>query len=207
MEVTTQTGNVYMYTAILDVGLETSNSTNPNENKTDLLPPGCLGSPDISYNNTYMTTGYSYEAVIVISVLVGIFCLYVLLGNIAVILVILRDRVISQQTHHQYLISLAVADALLAVLVIPFTLVNELSGKWPFGPVYCQVYLAADVLFCTASIWSICAIGLDRYWSVKQPVNNQRKRTKKVIRVIIVTVSKFDDKVLSKHGESIVLWP
>nr|XP_039268902.1 alpha-2Da adrenergic receptor-like [Styela clava] len=162
-------------------------TTEVSPNKSE-LPSICLGAPNAVYNDTFMPTGYSFTAVVGLSVFVGLFCLYVLLGNVAVVLIILRDRVVGGQAQNQYLVSLAVADALLAVLVIPFSLVNELSGIWPFGRIYCQIYLAADVLFCTASIWNICAIGLDRYWSVKRPIANRRKRTKKVIRFIILMV-------------------
>lgn len=155
------------------------------------IPPYCLGGPNTRTNDSYLVTGYSYEAVLTISILVSIFCLYVFVSNAAVIALICYDRVISGQNQNQYLISLAVADALLAVFIIPFSLYMELTGDWPFGSAYCYIYLSADVLLCTASIWSICAIGLDRYWSVKMPLNNRKKRTKKVIRMIILLVSKF----------------
>jgi hypothetical protein len=58
--------------------------------------------------------------------------------------------------------SLALADFLLGLLIVPFSLANELMGYWYFGAVLCEVWKAMDVLLCTASITSLCLISLDR---------------------------------------------
>uniref|UniRef100_A0A1I8FQH0 G_PROTEIN_RECEP_F1_2 domain-containing protein n=1 Tax=Macrostomum lignano TaxID=282301 RepID=A0A1I8FQH0_9PLAT len=62
-----------------------------------------------------------------------------------------------------FLASLAFADLLLGLLVMPFSLVKQLLGAWVFG-----LWLAIDVLACTASIMNLCLISLDRYWSVSK---------------------------------------
>lgn len=45
------------------------------------------------------------------------------------------------------------------------------------GNVLCEMWLALDVLFVTASILHICAISLDRYFSVTSPLTYPAKRT------------------------------
>lgn len=61
-------------------------------------------------------------------------------------------------------------------------------GYWYFGSTWCSFYLALDVLFCTSSIVHLCAISLDRYWSVTKAVSYNRKRTPKRIKVMISIV-------------------
>lgn len=61
-------------------------------------------------------------------------------------------------------------------------------GYWYFGSTWCSLYLALDVLFCTSSIVHLCAISLDRYWSVTKAVSYNRKRTPRRIKAMISIV-------------------
>uniref|UniRef100_A0A1I8JQI2 G_PROTEIN_RECEP_F1_2 domain-containing protein n=1 Tax=Macrostomum lignano TaxID=282301 RepID=A0A1I8JQI2_9PLAT len=62
----------------------------------------------------------------------------------------------------------AFADLLPGLLVDAVLLVKQLLGAWVFGVRWCELWLAIDVLACTASIMNLCLISLDRYWSVFQ---------------------------------------
>lgn len=149
----------------------------------------CVGDNATIYEDAFLPTGYSLQTVVLLCILVGIFCVYGLIGNTAVIVVIFTDKYLVNHCQNMYLVSLALADALLCALVIPFSLSQELLGTWIFGQTYCNFFLALDVMLCTASIWSICVIGLDRYWSICRPLVNRKKRTAKTIKVIIIMVS------------------
>ncbi|KFU92911.1 Alpha-2A adrenergic receptor, partial [Chaetura pelagica] len=83
-------------------------------------------------------------------------------GNTLVVVAISTSRAL-QAPQNLFLVSLASADILVAVLVLPFSLANEVMGYWYFGGLWCSLYLALDVLLCTASIGHLCAISLDRY--------------------------------------------
>lgn len=68
---------------------------------------------------------------------------------------------------YNLVVSMAVSDALVATLVMPISLAYELAGRrWRLGAWLCRLWVTCDVLCCTASIWSVTAIALDRYWSV-----------------------------------------
>lgn len=122
-----------------------------------------------------------------LTVLVGIMILLTVFGNVLVVIAVFTSRAL-RAPQNLFLVSLASADILVATLVMPFSLANELMGYWYFGEVWCEIYLALDVLFCTASIAHLCAISLDRYWSITQAIEYNLKRTPRRIKCIIVIV-------------------
>jgi len=48
------------------------------------------------------------------------------------------------------LVSLAVSDLCVALLVMPMALVYEVLGTWPFGATVCDAWVAFDVLSCVS---------------------------------------------------------
>lgn len=140
--------------------------------------------------------------VLVVAVIISV----TIVGNVMVIVAVLTSRAL-RAPQNLFLVSLASADILVATLVIPFSLSNEIMGYWYFGSTWCAFYLALDVLFCTSSIVHLCAISLDRYWSVTKAVSYNLKRTPKRIKCmiavvwIISAVISFPPLLLTKHDE------
>ncbi|KAG8453443.1 hypothetical protein GDO86_000173 [Hymenochirus boettgeri] len=130
---------------------------------------------------------YSMTSVWTLAAIVGFLIVFTIVGNVFVVIAVLTSRAL-RAPQNLFLVSLASADILVAALVMPFSLANELMGYWFFGNLWCDIYLALDVLFCTSSIVHLCAISLDRYWSVTQAVEYNLKRTPRRIKGIIVTV-------------------
>ncbi|XP_013875010.1 alpha-2 adrenergic receptor [Austrofundulus limnaeus] len=130
---------------------------------------------------------YSSAATAGIAALVSFLIVFTVVGNTLVVIAVLTSRAL-KAPQNLFLVSLATADILVATLVMPFSLANELMGYWYFGKVWCGIYLALDVLFCTSSIVHLCAISLDRYWSVTQAVEYNLKRTPRRIKCIILVV-------------------
>ncbi|XP_071755233.1 alpha-2A adrenergic receptor [Centroberyx gerrardi] len=130
---------------------------------------------------------YSIQISLPLTVLVGILILLTVFGNVLVVIAVFTSRAL-RAPQNLFLVSLASADILVATLVMPFSLANELMGYWYFGKVWCEIYLALDVLFCTASIAHLCAISLDRYWSITQAIEYNLKRTPRRIKCIIFIV-------------------
>jgi hypothetical protein len=92
--------------------------------------------------------------------------LVIVLGNALVVLAIARDRRHLGGLQNWFIASLAIADLLVGLFIMPLSLTNELMGYWVFGDAMCEVWLATDVLLCTASILNLVLISLDRYWSI-----------------------------------------
>ncbi|NXA02976.1 HRH2 protein, partial [Sapayoa aenigma] len=68
------------------------------------------------------------------------------------------------------IVSLAITDLLLGLLVLPFSAFYELAKEWPFGSTLCNIYTSLDVMLCTASILNLFMISLDRYFAVTAPL-------------------------------------
>ncbi|XP_053721445.1 alpha-2Db adrenergic receptor-like [Synchiropus splendidus] len=130
---------------------------------------------------------HSNMASIIIVLVVSVIILGTVVGNVLVVVAVFTSRAL-RAPQNLFLVSLASADILVATLVIPFSLANEVMGYWYFGSIWCSFYLALDVLFCTSSIVHLCAISLDRYWSVTKAVSYNRKRTPKRIKLMISIV-------------------
>lgn len=129
---------------------------------------------------------YSPEATAAFATAITLMVLFTIVGNIMVIIAVLTSRSL-RGPQNLFLVSLAAADILVATLIIPFSLANELLGYWYFKSLWCEIYLALDVLFCTSSIVHLCAISLDRYLSISR-VTYGRQRTPKRIKAAIVVV-------------------
>jgi len=59
---------------------------------------------------------------------------------------------------------------------------------WPFGSVWCRIWLAVDVWLCTASIFNLCAISIDRYIAISRPVKYPTVMSPRRARLIIISV-------------------
>ncbi|XP_036434703.1 adrenoceptor alpha 1Aa [Colossoma macropomum] len=106
---------------------------------------------------------------VVLGLVLAIFLVFGVLGNILVILSVACHRNLRTVTHY-FIVNLAVADLLLSSTVLPFSTIFEMLGRWVFGRTFCDVWAAMDVLCCTASIMSLCVISVDRYIGVSYPL-------------------------------------
>ncbi|CDQ93913.1 unnamed protein product [Oncorhynchus mykiss] len=149
---------------------------------------------------------HSQSAAVFIVLMVTVIILVTIVGNVLVVVAVFTSRAL-RAPQNLFLVSLASADILVATLVIPFSLANEVMGYWYFGSTWCAFYLALDVLFCTSSIVHLCAISLDRYWSVTKAVSYNLKRTPKRIKCMITVVwvisavISFPPLLMPKHDE------
>ncbi|XP_038593760.1 alpha-2A adrenergic receptor-like [Micropterus salmoides] len=130
---------------------------------------------------------YTVQTSVPLMILVGILILLTVFGNVMVVIAVITSRAL-RAPQNLFLVSLASADILVATLVMPFSLANELMGYWYFGKVWCEIYLALDVLFCTSSIVHLCAISLDRYWSITHAIEYNLRRTPRRIKCTIFVV-------------------
>lgn len=87
-----------------------------------------------------------------------------------------------------FILSLAIADLTVGAFVMPISATYVLWGDWPLGRPLCQLWLTVDYTASTASIFNLLILSLDRYWSIRTPLQYLCKRTRKRALAMICLV-------------------
>ncbi|KAL0129704.1 hypothetical protein PUN28_001755 [Cardiocondyla obscurior] len=110
-----------------------------------------------------------------------------MLGNLLVILAVSCTSKLRTVTN-MFIVNLAVADLMVSVLVLPFSIIWEVFKVWIFGKIWCSIWLALDVWMCTASILNLCVISLDRYLAVTRPITYPQLMSSKRAKMLLASV-------------------
>ncbi|XP_016339509.1 dopamine receptor D4b [Sinocyclocheilus anshuiensis] len=126
-----------------------------------------------SLNSTLQPDLFTYN---VPALIFGVLLIIVIIcGNALVCLSVYKEKALKTTTNY-FIVSLAVADLLLAVLVLPLFVYAEFQGGvWSLDVALCDGLMTMDVMLCTASIFNLCAISVDRFIAVSIPLNYNRK--------------------------------
>jgi len=128
-----------------------------------------------------LLTNYANITLLVVIIVTSI------VGNLMVWIAIYSDRRL-RKLGNLFLASLALADLFVGCFVMTFELTNTLIGHWIFGQRFCDIWISSDVMCCTASILHLCAISLDRYLHIKDPLRYNHWMTRKVTIMSIACV-------------------
>ena len=140
-----------------------------------------------SQNCTSPLDNIHFEDPLVVGSLVplGLVCLVVILGNLMVIIAVFNTHKLRGATY-LFIVSLACADLMLGLVVLPFSAMYEVFDLWLFGSIWCSIWLAVDVWMCTASILHLVVISLDRYIAVTHPITYPNIMTSKRAKLLIL---------------------
>ncbi|OBS79797.1 hypothetical protein A6R68_22000, partial [Neotoma lepida] len=95
--------------------------------------------------------------------------LITVLGNLFVVFAVSYFKVLHTPTNF-LLLSLALADMLLGLLVLPLSMVRSVESCWFFGDFLCRLHTYLDTLFCLISICHLCFISIDRHCAICDPL-------------------------------------
>ncbi|XP_015194474.1 5-hydroxytryptamine receptor 4 isoform X2 [Lepisosteus oculatus] len=136
-----------------------------------------LNLTDISRNGE-VNAELSPAERIILTIFLAFIIIMTVLGNLLVMVALCKDRQLRKKKTNYFIVSLAFADLLVAVVVMPFAAIELSKGYWEYGETFCLVRTSLDVMLTTASILHLCCIALDRYYAICcQPLVYRNKMT------------------------------
>uniref|UniRef100_A0A669QEN1 5-hydroxytryptamine receptor 7 n=1 Tax=Phasianus colchicus TaxID=9054 RepID=A0A669QEN1_PHACC len=125
---------------------------------------------------------------VVIGAVLSLITLLTVAGNCLVVISVCFVKKLRQPSNY-LIVSLALADLSVALAVMPFVSVTDLiGGEWIFGRLFCNVFIAMDVMCCTASIMTLCVISIDRYLGITRPLTYPVRQNGKCMAKMILCV-------------------
>ncbi|XP_033647363.1 histamine H1 receptor-like [Asterias rubens] len=149
-------------------------STNGTVSEDDSSP----GDDDAASGRPPIGVAVPFATIMTLLSLITIF------GNSLVIYAVRTEKRL-QTVSNYFIVSLAVSDFLIGMIVMPLSTVYFVSEDWVLGLVPCQIWLCIDYVSSTASIFNLLVLSLDRYWSIRYPLKYMRKRTGKRASIMI----------------------
>nr|AWT50645.1 neuropeptide receptor [Diaphorina citri] len=143
-----------------------------------------------------------------------------LTGNTTAIIVLTFGRRSSGDLK-VFLINLAISDLTMAIFSIPFTYTMFLYGRWLFPTWFCPVVMMMQHVSVIVSVYTLAAIGVDRYKAIVHPFDSRMKRYQSryvmvgiwIMALCISSVQLIVSKTRSftydgeMHHECVEMWP
>ncbi|XP_059620142.1 G-protein coupled receptor 52 [Phlebotomus argentipes] len=98
-------------------------------------------------------------------------------SNILIIATFLNFRGPSEVINY-YLLSLAVADLLCGLLIVPLSVYPALTGEWIYGDILCRFIGYLEVTLWSVTVYTFMWISVDRYLAVRKPLRYETVQTK-----------------------------
>lgn len=147
-----------------------------------------VSSPSLSMTHSQNSTIIPTIELVLGTITYLVIIAMTVVGNTLVVVAVFSYRPL-KKVQNYFLVSLAASDLAVAVFVMPLHVVKFLAdGRWLLGIPICQLFTTADILLCTSSILNLCAIAIDRYCAIHDPISYAQKRTPRFVCCVIIVV-------------------
>lgn len=123
--------------------------------------------------------------IIWVAAVIGLICLAAVGGNILVMIAYSQDAKIQNTVSNLFILNMSIADCLVGLVVLPVHTTELLLDYWPFGKIFCQLYISLDYSTSLVSILMVTLISLDRYWLVTKKIRYRDFQTRRQVKTMI----------------------
>ncbi|XP_026050939.1 trace amine-associated receptor 13c-like [Carassius auratus] len=139
--------------------------------------------PEVN-NSCLKGTHHVYTQTVVYLVLVSAMTVTIL-GNSVVIISIAHFKQLQTPTNI-LVMSLALVDLLLGLLVMPFSMIRSVDGCWYYGDAFCLLHSSFDLFLTSVSILHLVCIAFDRHQAVCYPLQYPTRITIPIAWVMVM---------------------
>lgn len=152
-------------------------------------PFTCVVAQPVTMNNSRNCTsvGQGEGLAALESVSIVTITLLAGLGNFMIVATLYRRPYLLTPSN-KFVFSLTLSNLLLSMLVLPFVAVSSAKKEWVFGVVWCNFTALLYLLISSASMLTLGAIAIDRYYAVLYPMIYPMKITGNRAVVVIAYV-------------------
>ncbi|XP_014677910.1 PREDICTED: galanin receptor type 2-like [Priapulus caudatus] len=145
------------------VGLETWNNGSFNYNEF----------ANLTFNDTFAWMSRGAQACL--TLLYSLTVIASVFGNVSVIIVFSCGK-LCRSTLAIFLINLALSDIVMAAFCMPFTFSKMMLHAWIYPSAFCPIVLFLQTVSVSSSIYTLLAIGVDRFLAIKWPLHSRFTR-------------------------------
>ncbi|XP_030756274.1 beta-2 adrenergic receptor [Sitophilus oryzae] len=109
--------------------------------------------------------------------IIFIMALAIIITNVLIIATFLNFRGPSEVINC-YLLSLAVADLLCGVVIVPLSVYPAIVKDWVYGDVICRLVGYVEITLWAVTVYTFMWISVDRYLAVRKPLRYETVQTK-----------------------------
>lgn len=118
------------------------------------------------YNESVTTEIYwkhfDFHIILLFGIMLSFSMVLAIIGNIMTIVVILAKKKLRKSNTNLFLLNLAVADMLVGILVIPFSLITLIKEEWIFPSWFCDFNFCINCVCITTSIHTLMYIAVHK---------------------------------------------
>ncbi|CAG5132899.1 unnamed protein product, partial [Candidula unifasciata] len=147
------------------------------ESRTDLVNYYYnISNSNVSIETEEVDDKWSIEFSVILATILSISAFFTIVGNSMVLMVIIRHRGMRTRTN-LFLVNLAVADLLVGLFVVPFTITTLIETRWIFGTIMCVINGWMNSFCLITSFHTLMYISIHKYFSIVRPLSNPLKLT------------------------------
>uniref|UniRef100_A0AAQ4NPP3 G-protein coupled receptors family 1 profile domain-containing protein n=1 Tax=Gasterosteus aculeatus aculeatus TaxID=481459 RepID=A0AAQ4NPP3_GASAC len=135
-------------------------------------------------NSSCFRAQFSVETKVTLQLIFSLGMLITILGNSVVIVSIGHFKQLHNPTN-VLIVSLAYADLLVGVTVMPFSAIRTIHGCWFYGEDLCLLHSSFDMFLTTVSIFHLICIAIDRQQAICNPLHYSRNITISVAWIMV----------------------